>query len=132
MSNNIIQECGLENETWKSIQKISATDIADKLLKDKKITHKQFEVLSEISFEITDDSPFYKFYDGCGHGWLEFDKDGKLVNMRYSHSLDDEGSSEQNLDNFTIMAEDLEPKILDNGNVRVLVNINIDEMIVRF
>ena len=94
MSNNIIQECGLENETWKSIQKISATDIADKLLKDKKITHKQFEVLSEISFEITDDSPFYKFYDGCGHGWLEFDKDGKLVNMRYSHSLDDEGSSE--------------------------------------
>ena len=95
------------------------------------LTKEQYETLKHNQFTIEDKDKVIDDYRGCGCGWAEINKDGEFMKLRYAHSLNDEGSKEQNCNATPLTAKGLEPKVLKNGNVRFLVNFS-NYMLLRF
>ena len=116
------------------------------------ISPQQRKVLLNNAFSISCD-PLSYLYSGCGAGWCEIDKVGKLVDIKYFskgtslaksvHSdketssdwffcaddthrelLMSSGSKDQNILMFDFSPEDMQPLLLENGNIRVIVNLS--------
>ncbi len=111
-----------------------------------KVTYKQYRVLKHNTLYLEDSDEVLNKYCGCGCGWVEIDKEGRAVDLMY---LDedmtewvrgglaaiikdndmrllalDNGQSEQNIGTLRFREDLLEPLILDNGNMRLLVNFS--------
>jgi len=122
------------------------------------ITPQQKKVLSHNVFSIGED-PLVSHYSGCGAGWCEISKKGKLVDFKYfsetealikgvqsekTKSISDwycsdgeihrdrlmsSGQTNQNFYMFFFTPDDLRPRLLDNGNMRMIVNFSCFSLI---
>jgi hypothetical protein len=129
--------------------------IVDKMLKiaekyKKHVTEKQYEVLKQNVFEL-DKTKILNKYRGCGSGWIEIDKDGEIVDLKYFidrnvkivgdiidkympyiklredvNIATSSGVDEQNIMSFSFENQrDFKPAILGyNKHIRLIVNFS--------
>lgn len=62
-------------------------------------------------------------YHGCGHGWIEFLPNGTPVKMRYAETIQDEGTTKQNV-SIDKDAKHVDPWVTSNGNIRLWGNFS--------
>ena len=115
-----------------------------------KVTPAQYEVLKHNVYELEDGDVIYSKYSGCGCGWVEIDRDGNPIDLQYikeeiadvregdwvvasSRELQDlyltTGQKEQNIYMLNFHTDQIAPKILENGNIRLLVNFSCYELV---
>lgn len=66
-----------------------------------------------------------RLYKGAGHGWVEFDRNGRMVSMRFIEKdapLEDDGDIVPNVCNFPFQEKDVAPFVTPSGNMRMRVN----------